>query len=224
MKKLTLISISVLGILVVFGVQTTIGQQNQGFYQNYESNQQRNAPVDNSRRMEGVFQEQETVEFSDMAKKDTLLAKEKKEDEFVEEKLLPQNLMTVPTRSKVHFIEDFIIPANESSILIGSNKEGEYLTECRLNLSSFKTSIRKIPAGTEFDILDTRQEFGLRVDLLLDSTNLRAVSCNTYKPIGDSQNVYSESDFQFTDLFQAIDAMDGKVELKINDEPMLITN
>lgn len=218
MKKLIFSSILGLGVLVVIGVQTTIGQQQN--YQNFNQNQQQGFQQNPGQQFNQQPQQQNSgmLDGEEMA-----MGEVKEEDEFVDESMVPDTLIGVPSQSKIHFVEDFIIPVNESSVLIGKDKQGGYVTECHLHMTSYKSGYRKIPAGTEFNILDTKQEYGLRVDMLLDSTNLRAVSCNTYKPLKDPSNLYSEEDFKYTELLQAIDVMNGKVEIKLNDEPELIT-
>lgn len=131
-----------------------------------------------------------------------------------------QNLLHVPNGSKIIFKQDITIPPAETSVLIGKTNDG-YLTECHLYLKAFDNSIRKISKGTEYSIKDTREGYGNRVDLLIESNSLNSIACTTQKAWRNDQPI-PENYLAYTSLNQAKRALGAKVELKMNEEPKII--
>ncbi len=131
-----------------------------------------------------------------------------------------QNLLQMPIGTKIIFKQDFTIPPAETSVLIGKASDG-YITECRLYLKVFDNSLRKIPKGTEYSIRDTRESYGSRVDLLLESKSLNSIACTTEKPWRNDQPI-PENYIAYTTLNQAQRALSGKIELKVNQEAKII--
>ncbi len=131
-------------------------------------------------------------------------------------------LINVPANSKITFVKDFIIPPNEISIPLGVDSSGGYKTECKLYLNSYDPAIRKVPAGTEFLIKDTKETYMQRVDLLITSSAIQSIACATHKPATDPSFIMSASGLSYTKINQAQRALGNKIKITINDQPKLI--
>jgi hypothetical protein len=135
----------------------------------------------------------------------------------------PQNFLNIPTGSKVVFIKNITIPANEVSVPIGSYKDSA-VTECTLTMAASDGAERMIPSGTKFEVIDTMQAFNSRSDLLLKSNSIRALSCSSINKGVNTSNIMSETDSKFTRTNQAQKAMSGKIKFEFPKGPKLVVD
>ncbi|HEY9886321.1 MAG TPA: hypothetical protein V6C96_03570 [Vampirovibrionales bacterium] len=204
----------------------TIGQSNQNNYNNQVPNTQQVAGMPSNTDVNGFPNTPDAPQNNVQEDANALevpegeeLAEEEKEPIYI-----PETLLTIPTQSTIVFKKDFVIPPSEVEILLGEIIEGEFITECNLEVSRYKTNVRMIAKDTEFKVVDTKEVYGRGVEIMLDSSNLSSIKCTTYKPLEDEQGIMKEEDFQRTSYDQAKLAMEGILEVTIKEEPEMITD
>ncbi|MDX1919547.1 MAG: hypothetical protein SFU25_02300 [Candidatus Caenarcaniphilales bacterium] len=150
------------------------------------------------------------------------MAEKAKEEEKIKP-IIPEDLTGVPAKSKVVFKKDLIVPPNQTEVMLGAIGSRGFKTECKIKLATYSPGLRKVPAGTEFNVTDTRLGFGNETEVLIESTSLTSLSCITYKP-GDPSQLMSMDGFKDTSYQQAQKASKGIIAIEVNSEPELITN
>lgn len=134
------------------------------------------------------------------------------------------SLVNLPAGSVFTFTKDIVIPANQTSVLLGSSHVGSFVTECYLAVNRLDINNRQIKSGTKYYLRDTAEGYNAKVDLLFDSKSIKSIACESYNYRIGSSSLPSENDIAVPKLSQAKKAMGGKVKLEITKELKIISD